>query len=161
VLQPSQPLSPAGQRLGQRYIVGSAVLAVLGLVDGRCLGEQLGDLRLKMGVGAVGRSGSVGLDLGAIQGNQAQADHPGRRAQLQRLDQQPGQGLFVADPEASDGHVIGCLVAAEDAEGDVFVAAPLDLAGGADPGAVGITAGRPAAPWAGRRPGHAHPPDRP
>ena len=79
-------------------------------------GGQLGDLLLQVGVGAVGRGGGVGLDLGAVQGDQPQADQAGRRAQLQRLDQQAGQGLFVADPE-----------------GDVFMASPLDLAGGADP----------------------------
>jgi hypothetical protein len=119
--------------LGQRGIVGSAVLAVLGLVDGRCLLEQLDDLGLEVRVGAVGRGGSVGFDLGAIQGNQAQADHPSGRAQPQRLDQQPGQGLFVSDPEAGDGHMIRGRVGGQDSEGDVFVAAPLDLAGGADP----------------------------
>ena len=52
--------------------------------------------------------------------------------------QQPGQGLFMADSEPGDGHVIGGAVAGRDPEGDVFVTAPLDLARGADPGAVGV-----------------------
>jgi hypothetical protein len=59
-------------------------------------------------------------------------------AQLQRGHQQPGQGVFVADPEPGDGHVIRCGVAGKDPEGEVFVAAAFDLAGGADPGAVRI-----------------------
>jgi hypothetical protein len=65
-------------------------------------------------VGAVGRGAGVGLDLGAIerdQDDQAQADHPGRRARLQRLDQQAGQGLFVADPEPRDRHMVGPAIA--------------------------------------------------
>jgi hypothetical protein len=110
---------------------------ILGLVDGSCLLEQLGDLGLEVGVGAVGRR-RVGLDLGAVQGDQTQADQAGGRAQLQRLDQQPGQGLFAADPEPSDGHMIRRAVAGQDPEGDVLVAAALDLVGGADPGAVAI-----------------------
>jgi hypothetical protein len=44
----------------------------------------------------------------------------------------------VADPEPGDSHMIGLGVAVQDPEGDVFVAAALDLAGGTDPGAVGI-----------------------
>jgi hypothetical protein len=128
LLQPGQPLGPASQCSRQRIATGA--LAVLGLVDGSCLLEQLGDLGLEVGVGAVGRRGGVGLDLGAIEGDQAQADHAGRRAQLQRLDQQSGQGLFMADPEPSDGHVIRRAVAGQDPEGDVFLAAPFDLAGG-------------------------------
>jgi hypothetical protein len=39
--------------------------------------------------------------------------------------------LFVADPEPGDGHVIGCGVAAQDAEGNDLVTAAFDLAGGA------------------------------
>ena len=66
------------------------------------------------------------------------ADHSGGCAQLQRLDQQAGQGLFVADPEPGDGHMIGCAVAGQDPKGDVFGAAALDLAGGTDAGAVAI-----------------------
>ncbi len=91
VLQPGQPLGPAGQRPRQLITARRAVLAVLGLVDGRCLLEQLGDLGLERGMGAVGRRGGVGLDLGANQGDQAQADHAGRRAQLQREERIPVQ----------------------------------------------------------------------
>jgi hypothetical protein len=135
-LQPGQPLSPTSQRPWQ--LAAAAVLLIVSLIGLGGLGEQLGDLGLEVGVGAVGRRGGVCLDLGSVQGDQPQADHPGRRAQLQRLNQQPSQGLFVADPEPGDGHVIGCGVAAQDAEGNVLLTAAFDLAGGADPGAVGV-----------------------
>ena len=44
LVQPGQPLGPANQGSRQRITAGAA-LAVLGLVDGRCLLEQLGDFR--------------------------------------------------------------------------------------------------------------------
>jgi hypothetical protein len=138
LLQPGQPLGPASHRPRQFVATGGAVLAVLGPIRLGGFGEQLGDLGLEVGVGAVGGRGGVGLDLGAVQGDQPQADHPGGRAQLQRLDQQPGQGLFVADPEPGDGHMIRGRVGGQDSEGDVFLAAPLDLAGRTDPGAVAV-----------------------
>jgi hypothetical protein len=133
LLQPGQPLGPGGQRPRQQLAVAGAELAVLGLVDGSGLLEDLGDLRLERGMGAVGRRGGVGFDLGAVQGDQPKADHAGRGAQLQRLNQEAGQGLLVADPEARDGHMIGRGVAGQDPEGEIIVAAPLDLSGGADP----------------------------
>jgi hypothetical protein len=77
------------------------VLAVLSLIDSGGLGERLGDLGREIGVG---RRGGVGLDLGAVQGDQARCTHPGRRAQLQRLNQQAGQGLFVTDPEPGESY---------------------------------------------------------
>jgi hypothetical protein len=89
LLQPGQPLGPASQC--SRHRIATGALAVLGLVDGSCLLEQLGYLGLERGMGAVGRRGGVGLDLGAIQGDQAQADHAGRRAQLQREERIPVQ----------------------------------------------------------------------
>jgi hypothetical protein len=80
VLQPGQPLGPAGQRLRELVAAASAVLAVLGPIRRGSLGEQFVDLGLEVGVGAVGRRGGVGLDLGAVQGDQAQADHAGAAA---------------------------------------------------------------------------------
>ena len=44
----------------------------------------------------------------------------------------------MADPEPGDGDVVGDLVGGQDAEGDVLVAEPLDLAGGAHPDRVGV-----------------------
>jgi hypothetical protein len=91
LLQPGQPLGPAGQRPRQRIAPGRALLALLGPIRLGGLLEQLGDLGLEVGVGAVGRCGGVGLDLGAIQRDQPHAHHPGRRAQPQRGHQQPGR----------------------------------------------------------------------
>jgi hypothetical protein len=73
------------------------------------------------------RGGGVGLDLGPVQTDQTQADHADRRTEPQRGDQQPGQGLLMPDPEAGEGDVIGRSVGAQDPEGDVLVAAPLQL----------------------------------
>ena len=89
-------------------------------------------------MGAVGRRGGIGLDLGPVERDEPQAHHPGGRAQLERGHQQPGQGLFVADPEPGDGHMIRGAVAGQDPEGDVLVTASLDLTRGADPDAVAI-----------------------
>ena len=44
----------------------------------------------------------------------------------------------MADPEAGDGHVVGRLIGGQDAEGDVLVAAPLELPGGAHAKAVAV-----------------------
>jgi hypothetical protein len=107
LLQSGQPLGPPGQGSRQRVAAAGAVLLIVGPVGLGGLLEQLGHLGLEVSVGAVGRGSGVGGDLGAVQGDQPQADHAGRRAQLQRLDQQPSQGLFVANSEARDGHVIG------------------------------------------------------
>jgi hypothetical protein len=138
LLQSGQPLSPPGQGSRQLVAAAGAVQLIVGPVGRGGLLEQLGHLGLEVSVGAVGRGSGVGLDLGAVQGDQSQAHYAGRRAQLQRLDQQPSQGLFVANSEARDSHVIGGAVAGKDPESDVLGAAPLDLAGGTDPGAVGV-----------------------
>jgi len=90
----------------------------------------------ELGVCAVGRGGGVGLDLGAVQADQAQPHQPCGGAQLERGDQQPGQGLLVADPQAGEGHVVGRGVGAQDAEGDPFLPAAFEPPGGADPGRV-------------------------
>jgi hypothetical protein len=137
VLQPGQPLSPAGQRTRQ-YITAGAAMLLLGPIRLGGLLEHLRDLCFELGVSALGRRGGVGLDLGAIQGDQPQAHHPSRSAQLQRLNQEAGQRLLVADPEPRDGHMVGPAVAGQDPEGNVLLQAPLDLPRGADPGAVGI-----------------------
>ena len=137
-MQPGQPLRSAGQRSRQPVAAGGVLLTLLDPIRLGSLLEQLGDLRLKVGVGAVGPIGGVGGHLGAVQRDQPQAHHAGCRAQLERGHQQPGQGLLVAGPEAGDGHVIGGAVAGKDSEGEVLAAAPLDLPGGADAGAVGI-----------------------
>ncbi len=137
MLQPGQPLGSPGRGLGQLVTTGQAVLAVLRLIGGSCLlaAQRPG---LGGGRGCGWRPRRRWPRSWAIQGDQPQADQAGGGAQLQRLDQEPGQGLFVADSEPGDSDVVGGAVAAQDAVGDVLVAAPFDLAGGADPGAVGV-----------------------
>jgi hypothetical protein len=63
---------------------------------------------------------------------------PAGGAQLQGLDEEAGKGLLVADAEARDRHVVGELVAGKHPEGEVLVAAPLDLPGGAHTDGVGV-----------------------
>jgi hypothetical protein len=111
------------------------VLALVGLGG---LAQDLGDFLVELGQGAVGLVGGVAGHLGAVQGDHVQADQPHCRTEFERGDQEPGQRVLVADPEPGDGHVIGIGVAGQDAEGDVFVAAAFDLAGGTDAGAVGV-----------------------
>jgi hypothetical protein len=88
--------------------------------------------------GAVGLVGGVAGQLGAVQGHGADLDHAGGGAQFQRLHEEAGQGLLVADAEARDGRVVGGLVGGKDPKGDVFLAAPFELAGGAHPKAVAV-----------------------
>jgi hypothetical protein len=64
-------------------------------------------------------------------------DHAGGGAQHERGDHEPGQGVFLADPEASDGHVVGRGVTGQDPEGDVVVARR-SIWRGSERGAIGI-----------------------
>jgi hypothetical protein len=67
LLQPGQPAGLAGQ-LGRELVAARrAVLVVLGPVGLGGLPQDLGNLRLELGQGAVGPIGSVGRDLGAVQ----------------------------------------------------------------------------------------------
>jgi hypothetical protein len=100
--QPRQPASRAGQA-GREFVPATiAVLAVLALVDLGGLAQDLGDLGLELVVGAVGLLGGVAGHLGAVEGDGADPDHPGGRAQPQGLHEEAGQGSFVADPEPGD-----------------------------------------------------------
>jgi hypothetical protein len=136
--QPRQPAGLGGQRGGELVPTSVAVLQVVTLVGLGGLPQDLGYLRLDLVVGVAGGVGGVGSHLGAVQCDQAQADQAGGGAQLQGLDEEAGQGLLVADAEPRDGHVVGQLVAGQDAEGEVLVAAPLDLSGRAHPHGVGV-----------------------
>jgi hypothetical protein len=95
--QPCQPAGLAGQRGGQLVPAGVAVLAVLLLVSLGGLAQDPGDLFLALGLGAVGPLGGVAGQLGAVQRDGADPDHPGSRALPQGLDEEPGQGSLVAD----------------------------------------------------------------
>jgi hypothetical protein len=81
------------------------VLQVIALVGLGGLPQDLGDLGLDL---VQGVAGGVGGHLGGFQCDHAKADHAGGFAQLERSDQEVGQGLLVADAEAGDGYVVGC-----------------------------------------------------
>lgn len=55
--------------------------------------------------------GGIGLHLGAVQRHMAQADHAGRLAEAQDLNEQLAQGLKIAAPELTDPSVLWLLVA--------------------------------------------------
>ena len=128
----------AGQRGRQLVAAGVAEQPVLVLVGLGRLAQDLVDLGLELGQGAVGLARCVGGQLGPVQGNRADLDHAGRGVQLERGDQEPGQGLLMAGAEARDGDVVGRLVGGQNPEGNVFSQAPLDLPGGAHPKAVAV-----------------------
>ena len=117
--QPCQPPAPGGQLGRERRSTGGRVLLVFlvfTLIGLGGLGQHVLDLgldpSLELLVGAVALGGGVGGQLGAVQGHGAQPEQPGRGTQPQRLDQQPGQGLLMAGPEAGDGDVIRVVLAA-------------------------------------------------
>jgi hypothetical protein len=87
---------------------------------------------------AVGLVGGVAGQLGPVECDGANLHHAGGGAELERLNEEAGQGLLVADPEARDGHVVGALVGGEDAKRDVFGQAAFELPGGAHAQAVAI-----------------------
>jgi hypothetical protein len=120
------PRAPGrGRQRGDPLLVAALPLGRFGfqLVGLGGLPQDLGDLTLDLVVGVAGGVGGVGGQLGAVQRDHAEADQAGGGVQLQRLDQEAGQGLLVADPELRDGHVVGELVAGKDPEGDVLVQA--------------------------------------
>jgi hypothetical protein len=81
-LQPGQPPGGAGQ-LGREVIAARwGVLVVLGLVGVGGLPQDLRDLFLELDQGAVGPAGGIGGHLGAVQGDHAKADQPGRQLRV-------------------------------------------------------------------------------
>jgi hypothetical protein len=107
------------------------------------------------------RSAALAATLVPSNATTPRRTRPGGGAQLQRLDEEAGQGLLVADAEARDGHVVGGLVAGQHPEGELLDAAPLDLPGGPKPPARPRSrrrAARQAATWGRRQDGHARRP---
>jgi hypothetical protein len=136
--QAGQPIGLAGKGFGQLVAAGIAEQPILALVGLGRLAQDLGDLFFELVVGAVGLVGGIAGQLGAIQRHRADADHAGGGAQLQGLDEEPGQRLLVAGTKAGDGHVVGGLVGGQHPEGDVLGQAAFDLAGGLNPKTVAI-----------------------
>jgi hypothetical protein len=136
--QPRQPARLACELRGQLVAAGVPEQPVLVLVGLGGLPQDLGNLRFELVVGVVGLVCGVAGELGAVQRDGADLDHAGGSTQLQRGDEEPGQGLLVAGAEPGDGDVVGGLVGGQDPEGDVLLAAPFELAGGAHPQAVAV-----------------------
>jgi hypothetical protein len=136
--QPRQPVGLARKLRRQLVAAGVPEQSILTLVDLGGLAQDLGDLFFELVVGAVGLVGGVGGQLGAVQRDGADLDHPGGGAQLQRRHQEAGQGLLVASAEPRDGHMIRGLVGGQHPEGDVLSAAAFELPGGAHPDGVGV-----------------------
>jgi hypothetical protein len=138
LLQAGQSAAGVGELDGELVTPQDAVLAVLGLVDLGGLPQDLGDLLLQLGEGAVSPISGVGGHPGAVQCDQAEPDHAGGFARLEQSDQEVGQGLPVADAEAGDGYVVGGVVGGQDPKCDVLGQASFDLAGGAHADPVGV-----------------------
>src|SRR4051794_37102363 len=66
------------------------------------------------------------MDLGAVDGDDADADQAGFGAEREYLTEQPRQRALVALTEARDRRVIRALVGADHPRGDVLDAAALD-----------------------------------
>jgi hypothetical protein len=124
--QPGQPAGLPGERSGQLVAASRPVLRILAPVGVGGLLEDLGDLGLQLGQGPVGDVTGVAGELGAVQGDHAELNHSSLGAQSQGGDQEPGQGLLVADPEPRDGDVVGGVVGGQHSKGDVLDAAAFD-----------------------------------
>ena len=121
----AQPAAPAlrGRQLVRQLVAArvAELLVFLG-IDRVGLGEDLArDLlviarRLRRG---------VGRDLGPIDGDHPDPDQPGVRAERQHLAEQLGQRALVTLAKPRDRGVIGRLIGADHARGDVLDTAPL------------------------------------
>jgi hypothetical protein len=111
---------------------------VLGPVGGRSLGEDGRDLGLDGLLAAVGAKGCVGRDLRSVQGHGADAHQTGLCAEPKDLGEATREGPLVLPSEPGDRRVVRRVVPADDAEGDVLLAAAFDLPARAFPDAVGV-----------------------
>ena len=143
----------SGELLGQLIAAALGPVAlILGLVcglgfaeHGLRLGADRGDLSLEGGLGLdhalVGhrlvRRGR-GPELGAVEGERAELDQAGLLTEPQSLHEQLGQRLEVAAAKAGDRAVVGVLVGAQHAHGDIAVGGLLELARGGRGGGVAV-----------------------
>jgi hypothetical protein len=80
----------------------------------------------------------VGLELGAVDRDDADADQPSLRAEPQHLAEQLREGGLVALTKPRDRRVIGRAVRADHPRGDILHAATLDAPRGALPDRVAV-----------------------
>lgn len=109
--------------LGQLVAASLPVDLVLGGVDAAGLLEDLGGDLLVGADGTVARGGS---EFRAVQGDHADIDQAGLRAEAEHLAEEVAESLLVANAKAGDRGVVGNLVGADHPEGDVLPAAALD-----------------------------------
>src|SRR5271166_1210116 len=108
---------------------------ILGGVDFSGLFEDLPCDLIEVGVLLAAR---VRVDLRAVDGDRADLDHPGPRAQAEHAAEQPGERIGVLGAKAVDRHVIGREVRRDHAVGDVLHARALDTSRGALSLAIGV-----------------------
>jgi hypothetical protein len=125
-----EPLA-ARDRVGQlrRKLIAARIAEprVLGRVDRVGLGEDPVDLLADLLVGPVRRQPGVGAELGAVDGDRPDPDHPGLLAHREHLHEQFGERLSVALAKPADRGVVWGPVGRDHPERDVLQAAPLDL----------------------------------
>jgi hypothetical protein len=96
------------------------------------------DLSRDLRVLARGVAASVGRDLGAVDGHDADLGQTGPGAQAEHHAKPPGQRPLVALDEPRDRRVIGLGVHGDDPEGDVVFGGTLDRPGRPRPAAIGV-----------------------
>ena len=156
VAQPALPALRRRERLGQLVAARVAETLVLFGVDGVGVLEDLARDLLVIAGGVMRR---VGLDLGAVDGDHADADQPRLGAQPQHLAEQLRQRVLVALAKARDRRVIRRAVGADHARGDILDAATLDPPRRALPDRVAVKQQRHHHRRLVRRAGPAHPAD--
>jgi hypothetical protein len=82
--------------------------------------------------------GSIGFELGAVQGDAAHLDHAQLLGEVQGLGEQVGESVQVTAAEPGDRAVVRCLVGGQEPECDIVHALALDRPGRADAGGVAV-----------------------
>ena len=134
----AQPAAPAlGRRELRRQLVTARIaeLRVFFSVDGVSLGE---DLARDLLVITRGLRRRIGRELGAIDGDHADANQTRVGAQLKNLAEQPGQRRLVTLTKPRDRRVIRRLICTDHTDGNVFDAAALQAPRRALPDRVAI-----------------------
>ena len=135
ITQPALPALRRRERLGQLVAARIAETLVLFGVDGvGMLEDLLGDL-LVIARRVMRR---VGLQLGAVDRDHADADQPRLGAEPEDLAEQPRQRSLMALAKPRDRCVIGRAVGADHSRGDILHAATLDAPRRALPDRVAV-----------------------
>ena len=98
---------------------------------------ELGGLLLEVGAGAAPGLAGVAGEFDAVDGEHLAADEALPVTEPEDLAEDVGDGLVPSGDEGGEGCEVGCGVAREGDEGDVFPAGALDRPGADDAAAVG------------------------